>query len=46
MVKTAKEQEEKIGDPEQLSDAIDKHEEMKKTLKKGSSFLFPRDFLK
>jgi len=35
MVKTATEQEEKIGDPDQLSDAIDKHEEMKKTLKKA-----------
>ena len=37
MIKTASEQEEKIGDPNQLSDAIDKHEEMKKTLKKGTS---------
>ena len=36
MIKTATEQREKIGEPDQLSDAIDKHEEMKKTMKKGT----------
>ena len=39
MVKTASEQEIKIGSPDQLSDAIDTHDALKKTMKKKGSYL-------